>query len=252
MKLTDNTILITGGASGIGRGIAEALQKLGNKVIIAGRRAELLKEVAAANPGMDWIQLDISDAADITRVASEIVKRYPKLNVLFNNAGIMPFDDLTGPVDEALLESVIATNLLGPIRLTGALVGHLQLQPRATILNNSSALAFTPLASSAVYSAAKAAIHSYSLSLRYKLRKTSVTVQEIAPPWVNTDLIKKTDDPRAMPLDAFVSETIAALGTEAPEVLVEYARPLRNNAGPAEHTLVTQFNEAIEQSPVPV
>jgi uncharacterized oxidoreductase len=252
MKLTDNTILITGGASGIGRGLAEALHRLGNQVIIAGRRAELLREVAAANPGMDWIQLDIADPADISRVATEVVQRHPKLNVLFNNAGIMPFDDLAGPVDEAVLLPLIATNLLGPIRLTGALVGHLQKQPRATILNNSSVLAFTPLAGNAIYSATKAAIHSYTLSLRFQLRHSTVTVQEIAPPWVNTDLIKKSDDPRAMDLDAFVAETVAALATDAPEVLVEIARPLRANVGPAEHTFFTQLNEAIAANPIPV
>lgn len=252
MKLTENTLLITGGASGIGRGLAESFHRLGNKVIIAGRRAELLREVAAENPGMDWIQLDIADAADITRGAAEVVRRHPTLNVLVNNAGIMPFDDLTGPVDESMLHSLIATNLLGPIRLTGALVGHLQQQPRATILNNSSVLAFTPLADNAIYSATKAAIHSYTLSLRFKLRHSSVTVQEIAPPWVNTDLIKKSDDPRAMELGAFIDQTMQALATDAPEVLVEHARPLRANAGAAEHGFFTQFNEAIAANPIPV
>lgn len=252
MKLTDNTIFITGGTSGIGRGLAEALHRLGNKVIIAGRRAELLRKVTAQNPGMESIALDISDESDITRVSAEVVKRFPKLNVLINNAGIMPFDDLTGPVDEAVLHSVIATNLLGPIRLTGALVGHLQKQSRATIVNNSSVLAFTPLAGNAIYSATKAAIHSYTLSLRFKLRNTSVTVQEIAPPWVNTDLIKKSDDPRAMDLDAFIKETMEALATDSPEVLVEGARPVRNNAGPDEHAFVNLLNESIEKDPIPV
>lgn len=249
MKLTENTILVTGGGSGIGRGIAEAFHRLGNKVIIAGRRGELLREVAAANPGMDYITLNIADPADISRVAAEVIRRHPKLNVLFNNAGIMRYDDVTAPVDEALMVETVTTNLYGPIRLTGALIGHLKKQPRAVVLNNSSVLGFTPLAASAIYSATKAALHSYTLSLRYKLRGTSVTVQEVAPPWVNTDLVGKTVDPRAMPLAAFVEQTMAELATDAPEAVVSGARMVRDNAGPKEHAFVEQLNDMLSQPP---
>jgi uncharacterized oxidoreductase len=252
MQLTDNTIFITGGTSGIGRGLAEAFHKLGNQVIIGGRRTALLDDVTRANPGMRAVELDIADPASIERAAATLIAEYPTLNVLINNAGIMPFDDPSGPVDDATAVSTIETNLLGPIRMTSSLVGHLKQQPRATIVNNTSVLAYVPIATSAVYSATKAALHSYTLSLRFMLRATSVTVQEIAPPWVNTDLIHKSDDPRAMPLDAFIAQTMQALATDREEALVDSAVPLRNNAGAGEHKLVNDFNAHIAAHPIPV
>ncbi|KAF1048030.1 MAG: Serine 3-dehydrogenase [Herbaspirillum frisingense] len=250
MQLTDNTIFLTGGTSGIGRSLAEAFHKLGNQVIIAGRRKALLDEVTAANPGMRGVELDINDPQDIQAVAEWLVKEFPTLNVLVNNAGIMPFDNAAGAIDDAVMQSIINTNLYGPIRLTAALIEHLKKQPRALILNNTSILAFTPLAASAVYSASKAALHSYSLSQRFMLRDTTVKVQEIAPPWVNTDLIGKTDDPRAMPLDAFIEQTMQALGSDAEEVVVEAARQFRDNAGPKEHAFVHGFNQMLADSPI--
>ncbi|MBQ5949707.1 SDR family oxidoreductase [Massilia sp. ST3] len=252
MQLTDNTILITGGASGIGRGLAEAFHKLGNTVIIAGRRKALLDEVTQANPGMHAIELDIASAASIQRAAAQLTRDFPKLNVLINNAGIMPFDDAAGEIDEDTMLATVGTNLLGPIRMTSALVGHLKQQPRATIINNTSVLAYVPLAATAVYSATKAALHSYTLSQRFMLRDTSVRLQEIAPPWVNTDLIVKSDDPRAMPLAAFIEQTMAALASDKEEVVVESALPMRNNAGPNEHALVNEFNAYIAANPIPV
>lgn len=252
MQLTGNTIFITGSTSGIGRGLAEAFHKLGNQVIIAGRRKALLEQVTAANPGMKSVELDIADPVSIEAAAERLIAENPTLNVLINNAGIMPFDDASGPMDDAQAQSIITTNLLGPIRMTSALIEHLKAQPRSVIVNNTSVLAYTPLANTAVYSASKAALHSYTLSQRFMLRNTSVTVQEIAPPWVNTDLIKKGDDPRAMPLDAFIEQTMAALGTDAEEAIVESARPMRNNAGPNEHALVMGFNSYIAENPIPV
>jgi len=252
MQLTNNTIFITGGTSGIGRGLAEAFHKLGNQVIISGRRKALLDEVTRANPGMQSIELDIADPASIERVAATLIADYPALNVLVNNAGIMPFDDPSGAIDEATALSTIDTNLLGPIRMTSRLVGHLKQQPRATIINNTSVLAYVPIATNAVYSATKAALHSYTLSQRFMLRDTSVTVREIAPPWVNTDLVYQGDDPRAMPLDAFIAQTMDALATEREEALVDLAVPLRNNAGPDEHTFVNAFNLHIAENPIPV
>ncbi|WDZ94818.1 SDR family NAD(P)-dependent oxidoreductase [Herbaspirillum sp. WKF16] len=250
MQLTDNTIFITGGASGIGRGLAEAFHKLGNQVIIAGRRKALLDEVTAANPGMRSVELDIADPQDIRAVADWLIKEFPTLNVLVNNAGIMPFDDAAGAIDDAVMQNIINTNLYGPIRLSSALIEHLKRQPRAVIVNNTSVLAFTPLAASAVYSASKAALHSYSLSQRFMLRNSSVKVQEIAPPWVNTDLIGKTDDPRAMALAPFIEQTMQALATDAEEAVVEAARPLRDNAGPKEHGLVHGFNQMLVDNPI--
>ena len=251
MHMTDNTILITGGASGIGRGLAEAFHKLGNTVIVAGRRKALLDAVVEANPGMHAVELDIADLASIKQVAARLTRDFPTLNVLVNNAGIMPFDDAAGEIDEDTMLSTVTTNLLGPIRMSSALLGHLKQQPRATIVNNTSVLAYVPLAATAVYSATKAALHSYTLSQRFMLLDTSVTVQEIAPPWVNTDLIHKGDDPRAMPLDAFIGQTMAGLATGKEEVVVGSAQPMRDNAGPGEHKLINEFNAYLVANPIP-
>lgn len=242
MKLTNNTVFITGGGSGIGRALAEALHKRNNKVIIAGRRRSQLDEVVAANPGIDAVELDIADPASINAVAAKLMKDYPKLNVIFNNAGVMQLDNAAGEMDEKTLLTHIHTNLLGPIRLTSALVEHLKRQSDATILYNTSTLAFTPLAPFAVYSATKAALHSYVMSQRFLLRDTAVKVQEIAPPWVGTGLVGDVTDPRAMPLDRFIEGTLVALETGAEEVLVEEAKVYRNNPGPNEHAFVTELN----------
>jgi len=249
MKLTENTIFITGGGTGIGRGLAEALHKLGNKIIISGRRKKHLDATTTANPGMDSVELDIADSANITTVAKKLIADYPALNVLINNAGIMLIDDAAGKIDDQLLTSTITTNLLGPIRLTSALTEHLKKQPKATVIYNTSALAFVPLALTAVYSSTKAALHSYVLSQRYKLKDTSVSVLEIAPPWVQTDLLNSNEEPRAMPLKEFIEETIKVLRTDVEEILVERAKPFRNNPGPNESALVTQFNDSMISAP---
>lgn len=249
MKLTENTIFITGGGTGIGRGLGEALHKLGNKVIISGRRKEHLDATTKANPAMDSVELDISDPANIAVVAKKLIADYPALNVLINNAGIMQIDDAAGKIDDQLLTSTITTNLLGPIRLTSAFIEHLKKQPKATVIYNTSALAFVPLALTAVYSSTKAALHSYVLSQRYKLKGTSVSVLEIAPPWVQTDLLNSKEEPRAMPLKEFIEETIKVLGTDAEEIVVEQAQAFRNNPGPNESALVTQFNDSMFAAP---
>jgi uncharacterized oxidoreductase len=243
MKLTKNTIFITGGGSGIGRGLAEALHKLGNQVIISGRRKSTLDATTQANPAMHSVELDIADSASIAAVAKKLIADYPALNVLINNAGVMLIDDAAGKIDDLLLTSTITTNLMGPIRLTSALIEHLKNQANAAVIYNTSALAFVPLALTGVYSSTKAALHSYVLSQRYRLKGTSVRVLEIAPPWVQTDLLNSSEDPRAMPLKEFIEETITVLGTDADEILVEQAKPFRNNPGPNESALVTQFND---------
>jgi len=242
MKLSGNTIFITGGASGIGRGLAEALHKNGNQVIISGRRAALLDEVTQANPGMKSVQLNVEDPASIAAVTAKLIADFPSLNVLINNAGVMHIDNASQVIDDAMAVTTITTNLLGPIRLTSALVEHLKQQPSASIVNVSSVLGYVPMAVSAVYSSTKAALHSYTMSLRYMLKGTSVSVQEIAPPWVQTDLLNSKEEPRAMPLQQFIDQTMVALGTDAEEVLVENAQAMRANPGPNEHAFVTQFN----------
>jgi len=215
MNLTGNTILITGGGSGIGRGLAEELHKLGNQVVIAGRRKHMLDETAAANPGMKSMTLDIESPAAIREFAVKAVANFPTLNVLINNAGIMRAEKfLDQQLDLADAESIVTTNLLGPIRLTGALLPHLLEQPHATIVNVSSGLAFVPLVFTPTYCATKAAIHSYTESLRYQLKSTSIEVLELVPPYVQTHLMDGGDDPRAMPLDSFIAEVMEILKTD--------------------------------------
>ena len=246
MELQGNTIFITGGGSGIGRALAEALHKRGNKVIISGRRKGHLAQTVEANPGIESIELDVSDPASIRSVSKELVAKYPSLNVLINNAGIMQIDDASDEIDDDLIVSTITTNLIGPIRLTGALIDHLKRQESAAVIVVSSVLGFTPMAMTAVYSSTKAAIHSYAQSLRFKLRHSSVSVLEIVPPWVRTELLNSTDEPRAMPLDEFLDGTMVALATGADEIMVPRAKFLREQAGPTESAFVTSFNEQLE------
>ena len=249
MKMDGNTILITGGGSGIGRGLAAAFHQRGNQVIITGRRLSRLQTVCDANPGMTPVELDIRDPEAVKRVTAQIVVEHPELNVLVNNAGIMELDDVAGPVDEELLVATVTTNLGGPIRMSGALVGHLRKQKDAVIINVSSILAFVPLAPTAAYSATKAALHSYTLSQRYKLREIGIRVIELAPPWVRTDLLNSLEEERAMPLEAFIEATMAMLATDADEVLVGQAPQMRANPGPQEHVWVNQFNDLIATGP---
>ena len=230
MNLSGNTILITGGGSGIGRGLAEAFHALDNQVIIAGRRKQALDDTTAANPGMKSIPLDIENPAAIRTFAAEISAAFPELNVLVNNAGIMRAENLLAqPEDLADEEAIVTTNLLGPIRLTAALLPQLRKQPRSAIMNVSSGLAFLPLALTPTYCATKAAIHSYTLSLRYQLRETTTEVLELVPPYVATDLMGGASDSRAMPLDRFIAEVMKILKTHPTptEICVDNVKGLR-------------------------
>jgi uncharacterized oxidoreductase len=230
MKLTGNTILITGGASGIGLGLAEELHKLGNQVIVAGRRKQALDEATAANPGMKSAEFDVQNAASIRDFAPQIIASFPSLNVLINNAGIMRHENLVAQQDDlADAEAMVATNLLGPIRLTAALLPQLKRQPYSAIINVSSGLAFVPLVFTPTYCATKAAIHSYTQSLRFQLRSTSIEVLELIPPYVQTHLMDGADDPRAMPLGQFIAEVMEILKTEPTpaEICVQNVNGLR-------------------------
>jgi uncharacterized oxidoreductase len=232
MNMTGNTILMTGGSSGIGQALAAAFHDSGNQVIITGRRQQALEETAAAHPGMAFQVLDIMDAGAIRTFAADMVRDYPALNVLINNAGIMKAEDmLADPVDLTEAEAMIATNLLGPIRLTAALLPHLRAQAAAAVINVSSGLAFVPLAVTPTYSATKAALHSWSQSLRHQLRNTGVQVIELAPPAVATDLMPGSRaNPNAMVLADYIAESMALLRGDpaAEEILVEKVRLLRN------------------------
>jgi len=249
MNLTGNTILITGGGSGIGRGLAEAFHTRGNKVVIAGRRREALDETTAANPGVESLQLDIEEPTAIRSFAADVIASYPDLNVLVNNAGIMRAEKvLEQPEDLTDATSMVTTNLLGPIRLTAALLPHLKKQAHAVVMNVSSGLAFLPLALTPTYCATKAAIHSYTLSLRYQLKSTSIEVLELVPPYVATDLMGGKSDPRAMPLDRYIAEVMLLLKTRPTpaEICVENVKRLRFAAESGQFDAIFQgINEAM-------
>lgn len=229
MKPSGNTILITGGTSGIGLGLALRFHKAGNKVVIAGRRQELLQQICKDHPGVDAIELDVSDAASVVRVSAFIADRYPKLNVLINNAGIMPTEDVMDLLSLEKAEKTVATNLLGTIRTTYAFLPQLVKQADASIINVSSSLAFVPFPIAITYSATKAAIHSFTDSLRVQLQDTSVAVIELAPPSVQTELFGGGKDEHAMPLEDFLDETLSLLHHERTpyEIVVEQAKFLR-------------------------
>ena len=230
MNFTGNTILITGGGSGIGRGLAEALHKADNQVVVAGRRRQMLDEVTAANPGIKSVVFDIENPSSIRDLAAQMARDFPKLNVLINNAGIMRAESLQSQkLSDA--ESTVTTNLLGPIRLTSALLPLLSRQPKSTVMMVTSGLAFLPLASTPTYCATKAAIHSYTQSLRWQLRATTTEVIELIPPYVQTELTgpQQAQDPRAMPLADYIAEVMQILKSNpsAAEICVERVKPLR-------------------------
>lgn len=233
MKLTNNTILITGGTSGIGRALAEALHAKGNQVIIAGRRQHLLDEVTGRNPGMAGMAVDMGDSAAVERFADDVKGRFPHLNVLINNAGIARIEDYTADtIDISLAASTIQTNITGVVQLSSALLPTLRMQPQSTLMVTTSGLAFVPYPPGPVYSATKAFLHNWLDALRMQLRKTSVEVLELAPPYVQTELggAQQASDARAMPLDAFTEEVLQILETnniEKGEILVDSVKPLR-------------------------
>lgn len=238
MKITGNTILITGGGSGIGRGLAEAFHAKGNQVVIAGRRKNPLDETVAANPGIQAAGLDIENSDAIRTFAERLKKDYPALNVVIHNAGIMKPESLKdGAVADA--EAMVAINLLGPIRLNAALLPFLLKQPKPVIMTVSSGLAFVPLAMTATYCATKAALHSYTQSMRYQLKETAAQVLELIPPYVQTELLeaRQASDPNAMPLKDFISETMSILenSPNSTEICVERVKPLRFAEASGQH-----------------
>ena len=249
MQMTNNTILITGGGSGIGRALAEAFHALGNEVIIAGRREAVIGEVAAAHPGIKTAVLDVEDAGAVSSFAARLEADYPALNVVIHNAGIMrPETVQTGALADA--EATVATNLLGPIRLNAALLPHLMVQPQATVMTVSSGLAFVPMALTPTYNATKAAIHSYTQSLRYQLMDTPVQVIELVPPAVQTELMgpQQATNPDFMPLADFITETMHLLAAQpgATEILVERVKPQRfAEANGGYDAFYKRFNDAL-------
>ena len=188
MKITGNTILITGGTSGIGRAFAEKFLEHGNKVIICGRREDRLDEMKKKNDGIITRVCDVQDKDQRKLLAEWVIKNYPETNVLINNAGVQLLADLTKEVDLDRVYQEVEINLIAPVHLTSLFAQHLSSKNEAAIINISSGLAFAPIAFMPVYCATKAALHSLTLSLRHQLKNTNVKVFEIAPPSVDTEL----------------------------------------------------------------
>lgn len=233
MQLTNNTILITGGTSGIGRALALALHERGNRVIVTGRRQDLLDQISVARPGLTGIQLDLDDVAAMPQLARRLRKDFPALNVIIANAGISHTEDLcTDDWSTANAETIVHTNILGVLRTAAALLPLIKGKPGATFLATSSALAFVPRADFPTYCASKAFLHSWLQSLRHQLREVPVEVLELSPPYVQTALTgqHQLSDPRAMPLDDYVAEVFRLLEAGlAPrgELLLERDLPRR-------------------------
>lgn len=221
MKLDGNTILITGGGTGIGLAFAKKFLELGNDVIITGRRQEKLDEAVAGNPGLHAIQGDVSDSAQVKALADRIRADFPKLNLLMNNAGIMRHRNLVvGADDLEELTQEFAINVNGPIRLISALIDVLKAN-KGTILNVSSGLAFVPLTSAPIYCATKAAIHSYTTSLRFQLEGTGVSLVELMPPAVHTEMTGDVPEDGAFAIittDELVKATVAGLKADRAEI----------------------------------
>jgi uncharacterized oxidoreductase len=233
MKMRGNTILITGGTSGIGKGLAEAFHQLRNQVIITGRREDRLKSICVANPGMRYYFQDVADLASVKNTAQQILEEFPALNCVFNNAGMQRRHDFASgkPIDDAAILAEVQTNLLGLIRVTVEFLPHLKNQPNATLLNVSSGLAFIPMTAFPVYCASKAAVHSFTMTLRVQLKGSGVKVIELVPPYVATELggVSSTAAPgalRQMPIDTFIAETMKELAGDADEIVIGGAKNL--------------------------
>ncbi|MDQ0780095.1 putative oxidoreductase [Streptomyces aurantiacus] len=230
MNITGNTIFIPGATSGIGLGLALRLQDKGNTVIVGGRRTELLQQIAAKHPGLGTITVDTTDPASITTARNELTTRYPALDTLITMAGIMEPEDLRDPTSLDVAERTVEVNLLGPIRLINAFLPGLLAQPAATVMTVSSGLAYVPLPATPTYNATKAAIHSFTESLRVQLFKSNVQVIELVPPATRTTLMNQQDSDVAMPLEDFLNEVMSLLKADpkAEQILVERVKWQRN------------------------
>ncbi|MFF0163664.1 SDR family oxidoreductase [Streptomyces sp. NPDC005263] len=230
MNITSSTVFIPGATSGIGLGLALRLQAAGSTVIVGGRRTELLQQIAAEHPGIDTVEIDTTDPASIAAAQAELAQRHPALDALVTMAGIMEPEDLRDPASLDVAERTIAVNLLGPIRLVNAFLPGLLAQPTATVMTVSSGLAYVPLAATPTYNATKAAIHSFSESLRVQLTKSDVQVIELVPPATRTTLMGQQNSDVAMPLEEFLTEVMDLLRTQpdAEQILVERVKWQRN------------------------
>jgi uncharacterized oxidoreductase len=237
MKMSGNTILISGGGSGIGRALAEMFHGKDNKIIIAGRTKEKLEEVVNANDGMQWLQFDITDSESIDKLVDQLKEKHSNLNIVIHNAGIMKAEKI-GEDDAETSKDIISTNLTGQIELNSKLLPIIEVNNNAAIITVSSGLAFLPRSDFPTYCATKAAIHSYTQSLRTQLKSKGIQVIELEPPYVQTELvsIEQASDPRAMPLTDFISEVTALLEEDSVnEVQVERVKYQRTAESSGEY-----------------
>ncbi len=234
MKLTGNTILITGGTSGIGLALARQLNMMNNKIIICGRREDRLLEIKRQNEGIVTKVCDVTDAQQRVDLTEWIFQNYPDINVLINNAGVQLHADLTTTGDLANIRRETETNFIAPIHFTQMFTARLLVKDEAAIINITSGLAFVPLAAAAVFCATKAALHSLTLSLRYQLKGTNIKVFEIAPPMVDTELgyehrEDKNESHGGMETREFVNLVIDALERDDYETAIGSAANLQAN-----------------------
>jgi uncharacterized oxidoreductase len=232
MQVNGNTILITGGATGIGFALAEALIKKNNKVLICGRRKDKLEEAKKALPQIQIQQCDLSRKDDRESFCNWVRDHYLDLNILINNAGIQRFIDLKQGSEELFNgEDEIQTNFAAPIHLSAYFAPLLMKKKESAIINISSGLGFVPIAAMPVYCATKAGIHSFSVSLRHQLKDTSVKIFEIVPPAVETQLGKRTTgEPEeaygGIPPSEVAEATLKALGNDKYEIVIGEAKGL--------------------------
>lgn len=229
MKLSGNTILVTGGSGGIGLALAKKFVELGNEVIITGRRPEKLDAALQTNPKLKAIRCDAADRGAVTSMCADIKQKFPKLNVLVNNAGVLVYRNLgIAENDLESLTSEIDINVSSPIRMVSGLIELLKAN-KGTIINVSSGLAFVPLTAAPIYSATKAAIHAYTITLRQQLQSHGVEVIELMPPAVKTDLADYPEDPsfKVISTDELVAATFSALAKGTLEIRPGQANSLR-------------------------
>ena len=242
------TVLITGGGAGIGAGLASAFHGRGATVIIAGRTRERVEAVAARHPGMHAETVEVADPDKVTALTERVAARWPDLDTVVNNAGIQTLFDFTSPgmLEPVALGREVDINLKGIIYVANAFLPLLKRQPKARLINVGSGLGYVPLAAAPVYSATKAAVHSFSISLRRQLAGSPVQIVEIIPPVVETELHRDQTrkPPKAMKLDAFVSAAMAGLDSGQDEIAVGLAKVLRTASRVAPSLFLNIVNKA--------